>query len=70
MFAPSGFMIEYGWSGRDIDMDDWCAEKMDCGPGSGEHDRKWLEEATRRQGLKAKGAVTRGRCVETSGESE
>ncbi len=81
MFTPSGFMIEYGWGGRDIAMEGWRPEKMDCGPSFWGHDRTWLDDATRReaadmrragasQGLKAKVAVTPGRFVETSGGQE
>ena len=81
MFTPSGFMIEYGWGGRDIDIEDWTPEKMDCGPSFWGHDRTWLDDATRREaadmrrasaarGLKAKIAVTPGRYVETAGEQE
>ena len=81
MFTPSGFMIEYGWGGRDIEMDGWTPEKMDCGPSFWGHDRTWLDDATRRQaadmrresarrGLKAKVAVTPGRYIEMSGEEQ
>ena len=81
MFTPSGFMIEYGWGGRDIDVEGWVPEKMDCGPSFWGHDRTWLDEGTRREaaemrrasadrGLKAKVAVTPGRYVETTGVLE
>lgn len=81
MFTPSGFMIEYGWGGRDIDPVDWRVEKMDCGPSLWGHDRTWLGDAARaaaaemrrsgaRRGLKAKVAVTPGHYVATSGEQE
>jgi 2,3-dihydroxybiphenyl 1,2-dioxygenase len=81
MFTPSGFLIEYGWGGRDIDVQGWRAEKMDCGPSLWGHDRTWLDESTRReaaamrragarQGLKASVAVTPGHFVETTGDGE
>ncbi len=79
MFTPSGFMIEYGWGGRAIDVDEWHAEKMDCGPSLWGHDRTWLDDAVRqeaaamrrhgaRQGLKAKVSVTPGHFVATPEE--
>lgn len=81
MFTPSGFMIEWGWGGRDIDVADWHPEKMDCGPSLWGHDRTWLDDATRREaaemrrdsarrGLKAKVAVTPGHYETTSGGDE
>ena len=81
MFTPSGFMIEYGWGGRDIAVEDWRAEKMECGPSFWGHDRTWLDDETRRQaaemrrksardGLKAAVAVTPGYFVENSGRFE
>ncbi len=81
MFTPSGFMIEYGWGGRDIDVADWHAEKMDCGPSLWGHDRTWLDDATRKEaadlrrngarlGLKARVAVTPGHYETTSGGNE
>ncbi len=78
MFTPSGFMIEYGWGGRDIDVADWRPEKLDCGPSLWGHDRTWLDDVTRREaadmrrdtarrGLKARVAVTPGHYETTSG---
>lgn len=77
MFTPSGFMIEYGWGGRQIEIDDWAPEKMDCGPSFWGHDRTWLDETRRREaaairrdaarrGLKAKVVVTPGHFTEAS----
>ncbi len=79
MFTPSEFMIEWGWGGREIDVDAWVAERLDCGPSLWGHERAWLDPATRRQaadlrtaaaqnGLKAKVVVTPGRYVEASKE--
>ena len=82
MFTPSGFMIEYGWGGRLIDVDDWSAQKMDCGPSLWGHERTWLDAATRSEaaqmrrdsasrGLKAKVVVTPGHYIEApSGEDK
>jgi 2,3-dihydroxybiphenyl 1,2-dioxygenase len=78
MFTPSGFMIEYGWGGREIEVETWRPEFMDCGPSFWGHDRTWLDDATRQEaldmrlgaaarGLKAKIVVTPGHFTQTSG---
>ena len=40
--SPSGFMIEYGWGGRDIDPALWQPFECDYGPSLWGHDRSWL----------------------------
>jgi 2,3-dihydroxybiphenyl 1,2-dioxygenase len=40
--SPSGFMVEYGWGGRVIDVDDWQPEEVNFGPSMWGHDRLWL----------------------------
>ncbi len=40
--TPSGFMVEYGWGGRLIDVDTWQAYERKEGPSMWGHDRKWL----------------------------
>jgi 2,3-dihydroxybiphenyl 1,2-dioxygenase len=45
--SPSGFMVEYGWGGRVIDVDRWQPEEVTWGPSIWGHDRLWLSEAKR-----------------------
>jgi 2,3-dihydroxybiphenyl 1,2-dioxygenase len=42
--SPSGFMIEYGWGGRDIDPQNWRAVEMHSGPSLWGHERDFLPE--------------------------
>jgi 2,3-dihydroxybiphenyl 1,2-dioxygenase len=42
--TPSGFMIEYGWGGRDIDPQNWQAVEMHSGPSLWGHERDFLPE--------------------------
>jgi 2,3-dihydroxybiphenyl 1,2-dioxygenase len=41
-FTPSGFMVEYGWGARLIDVDTWQAHERKEGPSIWGHDRGWL----------------------------
>ena len=41
-FTPSGFMVEYGWGARLIDVDTWQAHERKEGPSMWGHDRGWL----------------------------
>ena len=45
--SPSGFMVEYGWGGRVIDVDNWQPEEVTWGPSMWGHDRLWMSEAKR-----------------------
>jgi 2,3-dihydroxybiphenyl 1,2-dioxygenase len=40
--SPSGFFIEYGWGGRDIDVDSWVPHETFDGPTLWGHDRLFL----------------------------
>jgi hypothetical protein len=40
--SPSGFMVEYGWGGRVIDVDNWQPEEVTWGPSMWGHDRLWM----------------------------
>ena len=40
--SPSGFMVEYGWGGRVIDVDNWQPEEVTWGPSMWGHDRMWM----------------------------
>ncbi len=44
---PSGFMIEYGWGGRGIDVENWQAYERKEGPSLWGHERYWLPEDKR-----------------------
>src|SRR5215216_1715350 len=41
-WAPSGFMVEYGWGGRSIDSATWQATERKEGPSMWGHERTWL----------------------------
>ena len=41
-WSPSGFMVEYGWGGRVIDVDRWQTEEVTFGPSMWGHDRLWM----------------------------
>ena len=45
--SPSGFMVEYGWGGRVIDVDSWQPEEVTFGPSMWGHDRLWMSEEKR-----------------------
>ena len=47
--SPSGFMLEYGWGGRDIDPRTWQPFECDYGPSLWGHDRSWLTPDQRKQ---------------------
>ena len=40
--SPSGFMVEYGWGGRVIDVERWQPEEVTWGPSMWGHDRLWM----------------------------
>ena len=45
--TPSGFLVEYGWGGRDIDPATWAPVEMTLGPSLWGHERDWLPESQR-----------------------
>jgi hypothetical protein len=45
--SPSGFMVEYGWGGRVLDVDNWQSSEVTWGPSSWGHDRMWMSEEKR-----------------------
>jgi 2,3-dihydroxybiphenyl 1,2-dioxygenase len=47
--SPSGFMVEYGWGGRIIDVEHWQPEEVAWGPSMWGHDRLWMSEEKRAQ---------------------
>jgi 2,3-dihydroxybiphenyl 1,2-dioxygenase len=42
--SPSGFLVEYGWGGRNIDPGSWTPVEMRMGPSLWGHERDWLPE--------------------------
>ena len=55
--TPGGFMIEYGWGGRQVDLATWQAVEMTSGPSLWGHERNWgspeMQAEARRLKLKA-----------------
>jgi 2,3-dihydroxybiphenyl 1,2-dioxygenase len=47
--SPSGFMVEYGWGGRVIDVDNWEPEEVTWGPSMWGHDRMWMTQEKREE---------------------
>src|SRR4029078_5580597 len=45
--SPSGFMVEYGWGGRVIDVDKWQPQEGTWGPSMWGHDRLCITEEGR-----------------------
>jgi 2,3-dihydroxybiphenyl 1,2-dioxygenase len=43
-WTPSGFMVEYGWGARAIEVDSWQAYERKEGPSIWGHDRTWLSQ--------------------------
>ena len=47
--SPSGFMLEYGWGGKDVTPGNWQATEVTVGPSLWGHDRTWLPQEQRAQ---------------------
>ncbi|MSP05719.1 MAG: biphenyl 2,3-dioxygenase [Acetobacteraceae bacterium] len=47
--SPSGFMVEYGWGGREVDDTTWQVSELTIGPSLWGHDRVWLPDDQREQ---------------------
>lgn len=45
--SPSDFLIEYGWGGLWVDMENWQSVEMKDGPSLWGHERAWLPEEKR-----------------------
>lgn len=76
--TPSDVLVEYGWGGRDVDLDRHAAEELTAGPSFWGHERQWLSpegraEALRmrldagRQGLRAPVQVLEGNYRKSRG---
>lgn len=59
--SPSGFMLEYGWGGREVDPANWQPTEVTVGPSLWGHDRMWLspEQREARRALRL-GAAAEG----------
>ncbi len=62
--SPSPFMVEYGWGGRNIDLQTWQPLEYTYGPSLWGHERSWLTPEQRRQAcaLRLKGAEVGNRA--------
>jgi 2,3-dihydroxybiphenyl 1,2-dioxygenase len=40
--SPSGFMVEYGWGGRVIEVESWQPQEVTWGPSMWGHERLWM----------------------------
>src|SRR6202012_4821129 len=47
--SPGGFMLEYGWGGKDVTPGAWTATEVTVGPSLWGHDRAGLPDEQRRQ---------------------
>ena len=45
--SPSGFMLEYGWGGKDVTPGNWTPTEVTVGPSLWGHDRTWLPDDQR-----------------------
>jgi len=57
--SPSGFMVEYGWGGKEVTPGAWTASEVTVGPSLWGHDRAWLpkEQQERARAMKLKAAA-------------
>jgi 2,3-dihydroxybiphenyl 1,2-dioxygenase len=58
--SPSGFMVEYGWGGRVIEVENWRPQEVTWGPSMWGHDRLWLppEKRAEARALRVEAAAT------------
>jgi 2,3-dihydroxybiphenyl 1,2-dioxygenase len=47
--SPSGFMVEYGWGGKEVTPGNWTATEVTVGPSLWGHDRDWTPQEQRDQ---------------------
>ena len=50
--SPSGFMLEYGWGGKEVAPGKWQATEVTVGPSLWGHDRTWLPDEQRDAGAR------------------
>mgnify|MGYP005809797369 CR=1 FL=1 len=56
--SPSGFMLEYGWGGRDVTPGAWMPSEVTAGPSLWGHERAWLpaEQRDKARAMRLKAA--------------
>ena len=47
--SPGGFMLEYGWGGKEVTPGNWTPSEVTVGPSLWGHDRAWLPDEQRQQ---------------------
>jgi 2,3-dihydroxybiphenyl 1,2-dioxygenase len=47
--SPGGFMLEYGWGGKEVTPGSWTPSEVTVGPSLWGHDRVWLSDEQRAQ---------------------
>jgi 2,3-dihydroxybiphenyl 1,2-dioxygenase len=47
--SPSGFLLEYGWGGKEVTPGNWTPTEVTVGPSLWGHDRTWLPQEQREQ---------------------
>ena len=57
---PSGFMVEYGWGGQEIDDSTWKPFERKHGPSLWGHDRNWMSPEKREESRRLCLEVGRG----------
>ena len=50
--TPSNFLLEYGWGGLNLDMDQWKSRELTEGPSLWGHERSWLSPEGRAEALR------------------
>lgn len=51
-WSPSGFMVECGWGGREVDPATWQSAELTIGPSLWGHERHWMPPEQRAEALK------------------
>jgi 2,3-dihydroxybiphenyl 1,2-dioxygenase len=57
--SPSGFMVEYGWGGKEVTPGNWTPSEVTVGPSLWGHDRAWLpaEQREKARAMRLKAAA-------------
>lgn len=50
--TPSDFLLEYGWGGMNIDVNEWSSRELVEGPSLWGHERSWLSPEGREEALR------------------